>query len=429
MPRKLAQPRVGPSEGAAGFARLGRSGYGAGFWVCAAAFLLAMAFSTLPTPLYVLYQQRDGFSSFVVTIVFCVYAVGVVASLLLAGHVSDWIGRKRVMIPALAILVLSAVIFLVWPALPGLIVARLVNGIGIGLMTATATAYLRDLDSMSRPGAGPARFEVVDTAANLGGLGVGTLVAGALAQFLPSPLKVPYAVFAVLLVVSIAGLALVPETVRPPAVRPRYRPQRITIGHADRASYSIAVGGAFVGFAVFGLFTSLAPEFVGSAVHHPSHLLAGVASFICFGAAAVAQTATGAVGNRSRLLLGVAAEAVGLVIVAVGMEDANLAGFLVGGGLAGAGAGVLFKSAVATLLDTAEPATRSEAAAGLFLFAYLGMTIPILGIGIATLYVTAQTAMLFFAGALLVALIAIALLVLRPRGGKVSPALLRDEDG
>lgn len=164
-------------------------------------------------------------------------------------------------------------------------------------------------------------------------------------------------------------------------------------------------------------------------MHHPSHLLAGVASFICFGAAAVAQTATGAVGNRSRLLLGVAAEAVGLVIVAVGMEDANLAGFLVGGGLAGAGAGVLFKSAVATLLDTAEPATRSEAAAGLFLFAYLGMTIPILGIGIATLYVTAQTAMLFFAGALLVALIAIALLVLRPRGGKVSPALLRDEDG
>jgi hypothetical protein len=231
---------------------------------------------------------------------------------------------------------------------------------------------------------------------------------------------VPYAVFAVLLVVSIAALALVPETVRAPAVRPRYRPQRITIGHADRASYLIAVGGAFVGFAVFGLFTSLTPEFVGSAVQHPGRLLAGVVSFICFGAAALAQTATGELGNRSRLLLGVAAEAIGLVVLAVGMEDANLAALLVGGGLAGAGAGVLFKSAVATLLDTAEPATRSEAAAGLFLFAYFGMTIPILGIGIATLYVTAQSAMLFFAGALLVALFAIALLVLRPRAGKVS---------
>ena len=64
----------------------------AGFWLAAAAFLIAMAFSTIPTPLYVLYQQRDGFSSFVVTVVFAVYAVGVIIGLLLAGHVSDWMG-------------------------------------------------------------------------------------------------------------------------------------------------------------------------------------------------------------------------------------------------------------------------------------------------------------------------------------------------
>jgi MFS family permease len=397
-----------------------RPRYGVGFWVVAAAFLTAMAFSTIPTPLYPLYQQRDRFSAFVVTIVFAVYAVGVVASLLLAGQVSDWIGRKRIMLPALAILVLSAVIFLVWPTLPGLIVARLVNGIGIGLMAATATAYVRDLDSLARPGAGTGRFEVVDTAANLGGLGVGTLAAGALAQFVPLPLEVPYAVFAVLLVICIAGLSLVPETVRAPAVRPGYRPQRITIAGADRASVTIAAAGAFAGFAVFGLFTSLAPAFVGSALHHPSRLLAGVVAFICFGSAALAQTATGGLGNRSRLLLGVVTEAIGVVVVAVGMEETSLAPFLVGGALAGAGAGVLFKSAVATLLDKAEPAKRGEAATALFLFAYLGMTIPALAIGVATLFVTATTAMLFFAVALLLLLFAITLLVLRPRGGKVS---------
>ena len=333
----------------------GRPRYGAGFWAVAVAFLTAMAFSTIPTPLYPLYQQRDRFSAFVVTIVFAVYAVGVVASLLLAGQVSDWIGRKRIMVPALAILVLSAVIFLVWPALPGLIVARLVNGIGIGLITATATAYLRDLDSLSWPGAGPGRFEVVDTAANLGGLGVGTLVAGALAQFVPLPLEVPYAVFAVLLVACVVGLALAPETVRPPAARPRYRPQRITIGGADRASVTIAAAGAFVGFAVFGLFTSLAPAFVGSALVIPVVSLAGVVAFICFGAAALAQTATGGLGNRSRLLLGVVTEAIGVVVVAVGMEETSLAPFLVGGGMGGRRAGVLFKSAVATLLDKAKP--------------------------------------------------------------------------
>jgi MFS family permease len=86
---------------------------GVGFWLISEAFLTAMAFSTVPTPLYPLYQQRDGFSSFTVTVVFAAYAVGVVTSLLLLGHVSDWVGRRRVLIPALGLEVLAAALFLV----------------------------------------------------------------------------------------------------------------------------------------------------------------------------------------------------------------------------------------------------------------------------------------------------------------------------
>jgi predicted MFS family arabinose efflux permease len=412
-------PAVTGSTGAAN--RL-RSRYRSGFWLAAAAFLTAMAFSTIPTPLYVLYQQRDGFSSFVVTVVFAVYAVGVIASLLLAGHVSDWVGRRRVLVPALAIEVLAAVLFLMSPGLPGLIVARFVSGLGIGMITATATALLRDLHALGRPSAGAGRFEVVSTAANLGGLGVGTLLSGALAQFVGSPLVIPYAVFAGLLLLTIVGLAFVPETVRRPAVRPRYRPQHVSFAHGDRAAAITAGAGAFVGFAVFGLFTSLAPGFVGSTLHHPSRLLAGVVPFICFGAAALAQTATGRLANRARMLTGILAQAVGLVVVAVAMEDSNLAAFLIGGGLAGAGAGMLFKSALAAFVGAAEPARRGEAASSLFLCAYLGLIIPVLGIGIGTLYVSAQSAMYFFTGALLVVLAATAILALgrsgrdRPRG-------------
>jgi MFS family permease len=275
-----------PVAGSVGVADRSRSRYGSGFWLAAAAFLTAMAFSTVPTPLYVLYQQRDGFSSFVVTVVFAVYAVGVMAGLLLAGHVSDWAGRRRVLIPALGIEVLAAVLFVLWPALPGLIVARLVSGLGIGMITATATALLRDLHALGRPQAGAGRFEVVSTAANLGGLGVGTLLSGALAQFVGYPLVVPYAVFAVLLVLAVVGVVAVPETVRRPPVRPRYRPQRVTFAHGDRVGAVMAAAGAFVGFAVFGLFTSLAPGFVAATLDHPSRLLAGVVPFVCFGAAA-----------------------------------------------------------------------------------------------------------------------------------------------
>jgi MFS family permease len=145
--------------------------FGQGFWLIATIFVTAMAFSTIPTPLYSLYQARDGFS----TIVFAVYVLGVLTSLLLAGHVSDWMGRKNVLIAALLLEVVAAMLFLAAPALPVLIVARFVTGLGVGMLTATATAHLHELHTAHRPGASSQRFEVVSTAANIGGLGLGPL--------------------------------------------------------------------------------------------------------------------------------------------------------------------------------------------------------------------------------------------------------------
>src|SRR5438132_2662374 len=116
-----------------------------GFWVAAAAFLVNMGFSAVPAPLYVLYQRRDHFSTITITLVYAVYAVGVIGSLFLGGHVSDWVGRKRVFVPALLINVASALVFLLVPSLPGLLIARVITGISVGLTTATATAYLAEL--------------------------------------------------------------------------------------------------------------------------------------------------------------------------------------------------------------------------------------------------------------------------------------------
>ena len=111
-----------------------------GFWVVAAAFLVNMGFSAVPTPLYVLYQRRDHFSTITLTVVFAAYAVGVIASLFFGGHLSDWIGRKRMLVPALLVNVLSGLIFILAPSLPGLLTARIVSGVSVGLTTATATA-------------------------------------------------------------------------------------------------------------------------------------------------------------------------------------------------------------------------------------------------------------------------------------------------
>jgi hypothetical protein len=393
----------------------GSTRYGTGFWLIAAVFLVALAFSTVPTPLYPIYQRADGFSSFTVTVVFAVYAVGVITALLLAGHISDWTGRKRILLPGLAVEAAAALLFLFWPALPGLLLARFLTGLGVGMITATATAYLLELHSAHRPDAGRGRFEVVSAAANLGGLGAGTLVAGALAQFVTAPLRTPYAVFLVLIALSAVAVVTVPETAAVPAERPRYRPQRIRVPAGDRLGVVVAAASAFAAFAVFGLFTSHAPGIEAGSLHHPGRLLAGVVVFLVFGAGAAAQAVTGSLSARRRFSAGLFAQAAGLIVLALGMRTGTLGLFLAGGVIAGAGAGLLFKSAVSTIAASAEPQARGETLAGLFLIAYLGLVVPVLGLGVATRTVPVMTAMLWFAGVLLALLAGIAVLSYRSR--------------
>lgn len=220
--------------------------------------------------------------------------------------------------------------------------------------------------------------------------------------------------FAVLLLLAVIAVGLTPETVQARFDRPAWRPQRIsTLG--DRTPYLTAAASASSAFAILGLFTALAPGFVGGTLHHPSRLLAGVTLFAIFAAATVSQAATGGLRPGVRAAIGLVPTAVGLVMVAAGMGTANLALFLVGGAVAGAGAGVLVKSGVGSVAAMAAPAVRGEALAGLFLFAYIGMIVPVIGMGIATEYVTSTTAMYWFTALLIAFLAAIATLQVSAR--------------
>lgn len=386
----------------------------AGFWLVAAAFLATMAFSTVPAPLYPLYQAADGFSTFTVTIVFAAYAVGVALALVLAGHVSDWLGRRRVLLPALGLELAAAALFLSGTGLATLLVARFVSGLGVGMLTATATAHLAELHAAHRPGDAGHRPQVVAVVANIGGLGAGALAAGALAQTGVSPLRLSYAVFAGLLLLGVVGVLIAPETVRRPTTRPAYRPQRPRRAGGDPAAQRLAYAASFASFAVFGVFTSVAPGFVGGTLHHSSRLLAGLVVFVVFGAAAAVQAATTRVRPATRLRTGLVAQAAGLVVLTAGMLAARLDVFLVGGLVTGAGAGLLFAAAAGTIAGLAAPHQRGEALAGLFLVAYLGLSLPAMGLGLLARVLPQATAMALLAGALLVLLAALAAASRRP---------------
>src|SRR5262245_26476100 len=115
-----------------------------GFWAVTFTFVTLLAFSTVPSPLYAVYAARDGFSPFMITLIYAAYAAGVIFSMLFISHLSDFHGRRPHVLAAIAIAILSDLVFLVWPTLSGLFVGRVLCGLAVGLVTSTAAAALRE---------------------------------------------------------------------------------------------------------------------------------------------------------------------------------------------------------------------------------------------------------------------------------------------
>jgi MFS family permease len=396
----------------------GLSRSGLWFWVVAVAFTTAMAFTTAPAPLWSVFAQRDRFSSLTVTIVFAAYAVAVALSLFLAGHLSDWYGRRRMVAAGLALNVIAAVVYVLWPALPGLFVARVVSGLGVGVLTATATAWLAELDAARRPRPGRGRAQIVAAAANLGGLGLGGLVAGILAQAAGHPLTLPFLVLGGSTALALLAVSFAPETHASPPARPHYRPQRVSVPTGSRARFFAAGVGATITFALFGLITSLAPSFLAGTLHQTSHALAGAVSFAMFAAAAIAQTMTGARPPQQLLARAIPALVIGIALltVAVWLPTPSFGLFLVGDLVAGAGAGLMFKGGIGTVSEISLPEHRAEALAGLYLAAYIGLAGPVIGLGALTQIASTRVSLLAFSGLLTVAIFAAAPTLLGGRG-------------
>jgi MFS family permease len=376
----------------------GRLGRDAGFWAIAASMATLTAFSTAPSPLYSLYRRQDHLSSITVTIVYAVFAAGIVVSLLLVGHLSDWYGRRTLLIPALATALAAAIIFATSTSLPALLVGRVLTGLALGAATATAGAYLTDLDSGPN-GVATRRAQIVSTVANVGGLATGPLVAGLLATYLPSLPRLIYIIFAVLLAFALVAMWRSPE-VRPlPIPRPRYRPQRLVVPAAARTQFSAALTGDFLVFTVFGLFAGLASAFLSGSLHRSSPALAGLTVFISFGVGAMTQVATATWPQRRLLSLGVPALIAGLAVIVTGawVHPPSLALFLTGAGLVGVGSGSIFRSALTTVLTTAPPKDRAAALALFYVVGYLGLSLPVVAAGIALQHASFKLILLTFA--------------------------------
>jgi MFS family permease len=190
-------------------------GHRSGFWTVAYAFLIVMAFATLPSPLYGLYRTRDHLSAFMITVIYAIFAAGTIATLLGVGSIAARIGRRGVMLSAVATMMAAAGLLAAWKALPGLLIGRLVTGASVGLAAGTAITYLIELRLHADPKASMVRARNIGTSITVGALGIGPLMAGLLAQWGKLQLTLPYLVVLALGAIALAGLWVVPETGAP----------------------------------------------------------------------------------------------------------------------------------------------------------------------------------------------------------------------
>ncbi|MGW7054211.1 MFS transporter [Streptomyces sp. NPDC054887] len=341
-------------------------------------FAVCMIGTTLPTPLYGLYQQKFGFSELTVTVVYAVYAFGVIGVLLLAGNASDTVGRRPVLLCGLALAAASAVCFLCATGLGWLYAGRLLSGLSAGLFTGAATAYVMEL----APRQGAARATFVATAANMGGLGCGPLLAGLLAQYAPWPLHLPFVVHLGLVACSAAVLLGLPESVRERRPLNTARPQRPGLPARVRAVFVPAAIASFVGFALFGVFTSVSPAFLAQSLHVTNHAVSGSVVALAFFASVAGQSAVARVGARRSLPLGCAGLLAGLALLAGALYWNLLPLVVLSALVGGAGQGLAFRGALSAVAAASPAGSRAAVISTLFVVAYTGISVPVIGVGV-----------------------------------------------
>jgi len=340
------------------------------------AFLVAMMGTTLPTPLYSIYSDQLSFTSLTVTILFAVYAVGVVGALLLFGRLSDDLGRRPVMMASLTLALLSAVLFLLPPSLPLLVVARVVSGLAAGLMSGTGTAAILDLSAPGRKAAAG----TLAVAVNTGGLALGTLTAGILATSAPLPLLTPFAVHAVLCALALAGLATwAPRSIRRGPLR--VRAHRLHVPREIRPAFVRGVLAAGAGFAVTGVLTAVSAILLARYLHLDSHALSGFVVFLAFAGMAVGQL----IARRMRARVSLVVGCLGIVAAATALAGAlallALPLLLTAAIVLGIAAGLCLNAGIATTVEKVEPAHRGEVSSSFFAGLYAMLAVPAVGVG------------------------------------------------
>ena len=385
--------------------RTGRLSHPASFVAISAIFVLFAAASSAPSPLYVVYQREWGFSATTLTVVFAVYVLALIGSLVVVGALSDHVGRRPVLGAAIALEAAALVLFIVAGDVTVLLVARIAQGFATGAALTTLGATLVDLNPPHAPG----RAGLVNGVAPVGGLALGALGCGALIQYAPAPTHLVWVLL--LLGMGLAGVvvARLPETsARRPGGLASLAP-RLGIPARIRPDVYALVPILVASWALGGLYLSLGPSVAASLFGLTNHLVGGLVVTLLCGTGAVTAFALRAWPAQTLLRLGAVLLTAGTALTLAGVQTHAVA--LAGAGtvIAGIGFGASALACFGALARLAAPQERGELFAVAYVIAYLAFSLPAVAAGFASTYVGLHvTSVVYGLGVIVLSLAALA---------------------
>jgi len=375
--------------------------------------ILAVAFSTnLASPFFPLYHKEYGLNTAMITVLFAVYALGVLAMLLVGGAIAERSGPRTMALLGLGLAVASTLFFIGARSALALYAGRLLGGIAVGAFMGTSNTLLLQMTAPQRR----ARVLGLSSTLNLFGFGLGPALGGFWLQLVPAGgVRLP---FAILLVVLIAALAAL-FSLKSPAEEPRSAVPfaiRLGIPASGKNLFWGAVGPAiFVGFALAGIAFSLLPGLARAAFGSGDPGIGGILIFLMTSAGALAQLVRRPADSRVRLVWGLATLAVGSWGVVSAESLAQPVLIILAAAIQGVGNGWTFQASLRLAGDVAVQGDRIRVMSTYFLCAYLGLSLPVVGAGELSLAIGVLPSIEVIGGLLTIVLLAAALLVRRDR--------------
>ena len=348
----------------------------AAFWIVAYSLFATILGINVASPLYAVYREQWGLTDGMVTLVFAAYALAVIPSIVVFGQLSDRIGPKKLLIGGVASALAGSLCMAAATGLPMLLLARILQGLSVGILNGVAVAAMTALRRDRAKHKAAATGALAVTAGNA----LGPVMSGLLAEFAPYPTKLPYLAHALLSLPGLLGLLLVVMKVK---TNPASRLHWPSVRPGIRGIFYSASAASFIAWGVIGMFMSVIPSSMNEWIGKPSFLVAGVTVALSLAVSTLSQLLFKALSPVRMVAIGYLTLAAGLGTVVASVTQQSAALLLLSACLVGMGHGPLYAASLTAVNQAAPDDSRGDLVSFFYVITYLGVALPVLGLGYA----------------------------------------------